>query len=208
MRRIRSRGKANRSMSCSTSATSPWSATTNFHHAPRLRKSRIASGLIRLASGTPELASFSDTFHWSTGTGGGGRIPEVSTSTVKPRAFRASTSATKSDDSSGSPPVMTARRHGNAPGFPSQRLERHLMPASRIPGVLGVAPAASHGTPLKPDEDRRHAGSDTLPLDGEEALGDTASGRGSHARSRLISAEHVGVSRITARSSTMPEGRP
>src|SRR6266516_3709224 len=51
------------------------------------------------------------------------------------------------------------------PGLPNQRLERHLMPTSRIPGVLGVAPAASHGAPLKPNEDRRHAGSDTLPLD-------------------------------------------
>src|SRR2546427_4372825 len=82
------------------------------------------------------------------------------------------------------------------------------MPASRIPGVLGVAPTASHGAPLKPNENRGHADSDTLPLDGEEALGDSASGDESHAPSRLISAKHVGVSRIIARSSTIPEGGP
>src|SRR5437867_6225470 len=82
------------------------------------------------------------------------------------------------------------------------------MPASRIPGVLGVAPTASHGAPLKPNEDRRHAGSDTLPLDGEEALGDSASGDESHAPSRLISAKHVGVSRIIARSEHDTGRRP
>src|SRR3972149_2633565 len=69
---MRSRGIAKRSARRRTSATSPASTTTNFHQAPRRRNSRIASGLIRLASGTPEPASFTETFHWATATAGEG----------------------------------------------------------------------------------------------------------------------------------------
>ena len=74
----------------------------------------MASGLRRRASSTPEPASLSETFHWMARStlGGGGRMPDVSTSIEKPRPPSARSRGTNSGDSSGSPPVTTARRQG------------------------------------------------------------------------------------------------
>jgi len=137
----------------------------------------MASGLIRLASGTAEFASFSETFHWSTGTPRGfdfdGEAPRAQgfNKRSEQRRFEWFPSSDH----------RTATRVGR--GFLNQSLERHRLPTGRIPGVFGVAPTASDGAALEADEDGGHASSDTFPLDGEEALGDTACGYGSHTRS-------------------------
>src|SRR5262249_31407969 len=83
-----SRGSAKRSARRRTSPTSAGSLTTNFHQAPRSRNARIAAGLIRVCSGTPEPASLTETFHWTRPvmSGGGSFVPEASTSMAQPRA--------------------------------------------------------------------------------------------------------------------------
>ena len=93
----------------------------------------MAAGLTRVASDTPEPASLTDTFHWSTGTGGGRRVPEVSTSTAYCRSWSACTSGPNASDSSGSPPVTTTRRQANA-----------STSASRAARVCSRPPAGSH----------------------------------------------------------------
>jgi len=140
---MRARGRAKRSASFRTSATSASSVTTNFHQASCARRPRIGLGLDAPGfddAGAGELDR-DIPLDGAADASGGGRMPEVSTSMAKLRSPRLRAAARRV--------VIPAARLGDH-GTPAREGRGLVHERVQIDGasglgprVLGVAPGAS-----------------------------------------------------------------
>ena len=143
----------------STSATSAASRDDELPPRLRGREGPDGAGLDAPLLGDPEPASLTETFHWIGNvatSGGGGSVPEVSTSMSQPRAWSAVSSGGEERRLEGLP----AGDHGAPAGM---RLHLgHAARRARWPGPVGsheysgVAPPRSRPSSPVAREDRRH----------------------------------------------------